>query len=126
MELYSIPSLPDHIIVRDDVGWWLAAPTPGGWQRRRPYRGHLAGLVPLAGGIATARLVAGAMGIDPAALTDPGVTLAEAALIAGVDASALRHAIADERLAATRIGRDWRVARAELDRYIAERRTWRQ
>lgn len=54
------------------------------------------------------------------------LTLTEAAARAGVSTSALRHAIRDERLRATKRGHGWFVSERELARYIAERRTWRQ
>lgn len=52
------------------------------------------------------------------------LTLTEAATCAGVDASTLRHAIRDNRLAAIKRGRDWFVDRAEIERYMDERQPW--
>jgi excisionase family DNA binding protein len=45
------------------------------------------------------------------------MTLAEAAALLGVDASTLRHQIANGRLQARKIGRDWYVALDEVRRY---------
>ena len=53
------------------------------------------------------------------------LTLTEAAQRAGVDPSALRHAIRLGTLTATKRGRDWFVESAEIERYIRERKTWR-
>lgn len=53
------------------------------------------------------------------------LTLTEAAQRAGVDPSALRHAIRLGTLTAIKRGRDWFVEPAEIERYIRERRTWR-
>ena len=54
------------------------------------------------------------------------LTLTEAAALAGTDPSALRHAIREGRLTATKRGASWLVGRDELERYLHERRTWRR
>ena len=48
------------------------------------------------------------------------MTLAEAAAILGVSAASLRHQVASGALRAVKQGRDWRVSRAEVDRYRRE------
>lgn len=45
--LYWQPSLPQHAIVCHEDAYYLVSLIPGGWQRRTPYRGHLAGLHPM-------------------------------------------------------------------------------
>jgi excisionase family DNA binding protein len=50
------------------------------------------------------------------------LTLAEAARRLGVHASTLRHQIANGRLKARKIGRDWTVSEREVDRYARENR----
>jgi hypothetical protein len=46
MKLYYADSLPDHVIIDDGTQLWLAAPIPGGWAERTPFRGHRAALKP--------------------------------------------------------------------------------
>lgn len=53
------------------------------------------------------------------------LTLTQAAALAGVNPSSLRHAIRQQRLSAIKPGHDWLVEHAEIERYIRERRTWR-
>lgn len=53
------------------------------------------------------------------------LTLTQAAALAGVDPASLRQAIREERLASIKPGRDHLVTRAEIGRYIRQRRTWR-
>jgi excisionase family DNA binding protein len=48
------------------------------------------------------------------------MTLKEAAGLLGVDPSTLRAQANRRRLQATRIGRDWHVTRAEVERYRRE------
>ncbi len=59
MHMYTTETLPNHWIVNDATGWWLVPNIPGGWSRRTQYRGYVAGLAPVAPGIAAgmARLV---------------------------------------------------------------------
>jgi excisionase family DNA binding protein len=45
----------------------------------------------------------------------------EAAARVGVTSRAIRRAIAEKRIAATRIGRSWRIARTDLEHYRANR-----
>lgn len=45
------------------------------------------------------------------------MTLTEAAELLGVDASTLRHQIANGKLKARKVGRDWHVTPAEVKRY---------
>jgi len=47
------------------------------------------------------------------------VTLGEAAEFLGVATTTLRHQIRNGRLKAAKVGRDWIVAREELQRYAA-------
>ena len=49
----------------------------------------------------------------------PSVTLTEAAEFLGVVPTTLRHQIANGRLRATKIGRDWTVSDEEIRRYAA-------
>ena len=66
-----------------------------------------------------------------AAVVGPGglITLREAARRSGLAAVTLRQAAREGRLAATRVGEGRRsiflVAPADLDAYLAGRRTWR-
>lgn len=53
------------------------------------------------------------------------ITLTEAARLAGVNPASLRHAIRQQRLSAIKPGRDWMVERAEIERYIRERKSWK-
>jgi excisionase family DNA binding protein len=48
------------------------------------------------------------------------MTLTEAAAALGVTAGSLRHQIASGSLKATKRGRDWWVAKAEVERYRRE------
>ena len=48
-----------------------------------------------------------------------GLTTAEAARVAGVDASAIRHAIRRGHLRATKHGRDWEITRKDLDAWLS-------
>ena len=48
------------------------------------------------------------------------MTLNEAAAILGVVASTLRHQIANGKLHARKVGRDWHVTPAEVKRYGQE------
>ena len=48
------------------------------------------------------------------------MTLPEAAALLGVTAATLRQQIANGRLRAAKRGRDWWVARQEVERYRAE------
>lgn len=48
------------------------------------------------------------------------MTLTEAAAILGVAASTLRHQIANGKLKARKVGRDWHVTPAEVKRYQSE------
>jgi len=45
----------------------------------------------------------------------------EAAARVGVTSRAIRRAIAEKRLAATRVGRSWRISRTDLEHYRANR-----
>jgi excisionase family DNA binding protein len=47
------------------------------------------------------------------------VTLPEAAALLGLTAATLRQQIANGRLAARKIGRDWSVSAREIERYRA-------
>src|SRR5262245_21065267 len=47
----------------------------------------------------------------------PPVSLADAATMLGLKPSTLRHQIKNGRLAARKVGRDWLVDRAEVERY---------
>ena len=49
------------------------------------------------------------------------LTLAQAAELAGLHRDTLRAQVHNGRLHATKLGRDWFVTRAELDRYLANR-----
>jgi excisionase family DNA binding protein len=50
------------------------------------------------------------------------VTLIEAAALLGLDPATLRQQIANGRLKARKIGRDWHVTPREVERYRAESR----
>ena len=50
------------------------------------------------------------------------MTLIEAAAILGVTAATLRQQIANGKLRARKVGRDWHVTRREVERYRAESR----
>lgn len=50
-----------------------------------------------------------------------GLTLAQASAECGLSASTLRVQIRNGRLAATKMGRDWIVARGDLLKYLAQR-----
>lgn len=50
------------------------------------------------------------------------MTLAEAAAVLGVTAATLRQQIANGKLRARKVGRDWSVSRREVERYRAEHR----
>lgn len=50
---YVTESLPMHWIAVDNEGMaWLVDTQPGGWERRKPYRGHTVGLLACARGVA--------------------------------------------------------------------------
>lgn len=49
------------------------------------------------------------------------LTLAQAGQVADLHPDTLRAQIHNGRLHATKLGRDWFVTRAELDRYLADR-----
>jgi excisionase family DNA binding protein len=50
------------------------------------------------------------------------VTLLEAATILGVTAATLRQQIANGKLRARKVGRDWSVTKREVERYRTENR----
>lgn len=50
------------------------------------------------------------------------MTLIEAAAILGLDPATLRQQIANGRLKARKVGRDWHVTAREVERYRAESR----
>lgn len=52
------------------------------------------------------------------------LTTEEAARLLGTTTATVRQSIRRGALAATRHGRDWFVARAEVERYAREKRTW--
>ena len=50
---YTTETLPMHWIAVDDAGaTWLVDTQPGGWERRKAYRGHTVGLLRCSWGIA--------------------------------------------------------------------------
>lgn len=59
MSMYTTETIPNHWIIADESGWHLVPNIPGGWDTRRPYRGHVEGLVPVTPGVAAgmARIV---------------------------------------------------------------------
>lgn len=126
--LYSTPTLPNHwIAIGDDGGLYLAPNIAGGWQQRRRYSGQLAGLTATPATDAMLRylkghpwdqMLSGAIAVEP----PPLLSLAAAALIAGVNPASLRHAIRDQRLTGVERVSGWHVERAVIERYIAQRR----
>lgn len=50
------------------------------------------------------------------------MTLTEAAAILGVTAATLRQQIANGKLKARKVGRDWSVSKREVERYAKESR----
>lgn len=52
----------------------------------------------------------------------PPMTIPEAAAILGVKPSTLRAQIRNRKLTAVKVGRDWQVDAAEVERYAAENR----
>jgi excisionase family DNA binding protein len=50
------------------------------------------------------------------------VTLIEAAALLGLEPATLRQQIANGRLKARKVGRDWTVTRREVERYRSESR----
>jgi excisionase family DNA binding protein len=50
------------------------------------------------------------------------MTLTEAAALLGVTAATLRQQIANGKLKARKVGRDWSVSKAEVERYRTENR----
>jgi excisionase family DNA binding protein len=50
------------------------------------------------------------------------VTLIEAAALLGLEPATLRQQIANGRLKARKVGRDWTVTRREVERYRSEHR----
>ncbi len=54
------------------------------------------------------------------------MTLTEAAALLGVTAATLRQQIANGKLRAKKVGRDWSVSRREVDRYERESRRHRR
>ena len=50
------------------------------------------------------------------------MTLIDAAALLGVTAATLRQQIANGRLKARKVGRDWTVTKREVERYRAESR----
>lgn len=109
-------SMPSHIVIEHDSVLWLVPYRPGGWESRAPYRGYQESLREVAPSDAQ-RLMA--QHVD---YPDDRLSLADAATLAGVDASTLRHAIRDERLTAEKVGRDWLIDRSEIERYMRERK----
>jgi excisionase family DNA binding protein len=65
----------------------------------------------------------GSADAPPAEAGSTWLTTAEAAGIARITDRAIRQAIADGRLPATRSGRNWRIARVDLEQYRAARTT---
>ena len=64
--MYTIDTLPAHVIAPDESGTLYLVPNiPGGWRKRQPYRGHVAALTPM--DATTARVMRRHLGIPDAA-----------------------------------------------------------
>ncbi len=53
-------------------------------------------------------------------MTDDWLTVAEAAAYLKLSLETIRRYIRDHKLRATKVGRQWRIRREELDRLLAE------
>ncbi len=53
------------------------------------------------------------------------LTTGEAARLLGISAATVRQSIRRGALAATRMGRDWFLTRAEVERYARDKKTWK-
>ncbi|MGW0456045.1 helix-turn-helix domain-containing protein [Gordonia sputi] len=59
---------------------------------------------------------------EPPAISEAWVTTTQAAGMLGISDRAIRKAIAENRIPATRVGNAWRIAREDLEHYRAARK----
>lgn len=111
--VYVTESLPMHWIVSTIGGdRWIVDTQPGGWERRVPYKGHVAGLAATqTSGFRTAVMISG-VPAEEVGGQPPGTewyTAEEAAAVTGTAASGWRN-----RAAAGDIPGAWKVAKTWL------------